>query len=134
MKVLALAKGVQISPRKVQEVASLVRGRSVDDALVILSHVPRRAAIDVRKTIESAKANASHNHKVKTDNLQIAEISVTSGPSLKRYRPASHGRALPFKRRSSHIRVVVEGDVRAPKADKKAAIKPAAKVAKKEAK
>lgn len=134
MKVLALAKGVQISPRKVQEVASLVRGRSVDDALVILSHVPRRAAIDVRKTIESAKANASHNHKVKTDNLQIAEISVTSGPSLKRYRPASHGRALPFKRRSSHIRVVVEGDVRAPKADKKAATKPAAKVAKKEAK
>jgi large subunit ribosomal protein L22 len=130
MKVLAVAKGVRISPRKVGVVASLVRGRSVADALVILEHVPRRAAIDVRKTIQSAAANATNNHNVKGDNLHIVEISVTPGPRLKRYRPASHGRALPFQRKTSHIRVVVEGDARAPKkaeADKKPAAKKEAK-------
>jgi len=128
MKVLAVAKGVHISPRKVAVVAALVRNRSVADALVILEHVPRRSAIDVRKTIQSAAANAANNHNVKADGLHIAEISVTPGPRLKRYRPASHGRALPFQRKTSHIRVVVEGEVRAPK-------KPAAKPAdKKEAK
>ena len=115
MTVKAIAKGVRMSPRKVGVVASLVRGRTVADALVILDHVPRRAALPVRKVIESARANADNNHNVRPDSLKIVEISVTPGPSLKRYRPASHGRALPFQRRSSHIRVVVEGDVRAPK-------------------
>jgi len=125
MKVLATAKGVRQSPRKIQVVAGLVRGRSVEDALVILEHTPRRAALAVKKTIQSAAANATHNHNVKADGLQIAEISVTPGPSLKRYRPAAHGRALPFERRSAHIRVVVEGDLRAPKPVKKPAAKSA---------
>ena len=128
MKVLAVAKGVRISPRKVQVVASLVRGRTVADALVILEHVPRRAAVDVLKTIKSAAANADNNHNVKPEGLKIAEISVTPGQRLKRYRPASHGRALPFQRKTSHIRVVVEGDVRAPK--KAAAAKEAPSAAK----
>jgi large subunit ribosomal protein L22 len=125
MQVKAIAKGVRMSPRKVGVVASLVRGRTVADALVILEHAPRRAATPVKKTIESARANADNNHNVRPDSLKIVEISVVPGPRLKRYRPAAHGRALPFQRRTSHIRVVVEGDVRAPK-------KPAA--AKKEAK
>lgn len=124
-QVKAIAKGVRMSPRKVGVVASLVRGRTVADALTILEHVPRRAATPVLKTIKSARANADNNHNVKPDTLKIVEISVTPGPRLKRYRPASHGRALPFQRRTSHIRVVVDGEVRAPK-------KPA--TAKKEAK
>ena len=115
MTVKAIAKGVRMSPRKVGEVASLVRGRTVADALVILEHTPRRAAVPVRKTIESARANADNNHNVNPDTLKIVEISVSPGPRLKRYRPAAHGRALTFQRRSSHIRVVVEGDVRAAK-------------------
>lgn len=115
MQVKAIAKGVRMSPRKVGVVASLVRGRTVADALVILDHVPRRSATPVKKTIESARANADNNHNVRPDSLKIVEISVTPGPRLKRYRPAAHGRALPFMRRTSHIRVVVEGDVRAPK-------------------
>jgi large subunit ribosomal protein L22 len=115
MAVKAVAKGVRMSPRKVGVVASLVRGRTVADALVILEHVPRRAALPVIKVIQSARANADNNHNVKPDSLKIIEISVTSGPRLKRYRPASHGRALPFQRRTSHIRVVVDGDARAPK-------------------
>lgn len=115
MGVLAIAKGVRMSPRKVGVVAALVRGRTVADALVILQHVPRRSALDVLKTIKSAQANADHNHNYKPDTLKIVEISVTPGPRLKRYRPAAHGRALPFQRRTSHIRVVVDGEVRAPK-------------------
>lgn len=114
-----------MSPRKVAVVAALVRGRSVADALTILEHTPRRTALPVRKVIESAKANADHNHGLKPNSLQIVEISVTHGPRLKRYRPAAHGRALPFQRRTSHIRVVVDGEKR--EAKKPAATKPAAK-------
>jgi large subunit ribosomal protein L22 len=112
MPVKALAKGVRMSPRKVAVVAALVRGRSVKDALIILDHTPRRSAIPVRKVIESARANAEHNHNYKPATLQIIEISVTPGPRIKRYRPAARGRALPFERKSSHIRVIVEGEQR----------------------
>ena len=112
MAVQAIAKGVKMSPRKVAVVAALVRGHTVADALTILEHTPRRSAIPVRKLIESAKANADHNHGYKPATLTITEIYVTPGERLKRYRPASHGRALPFQRKSSHIRVVVDGEKR----------------------
>lgn len=115
MTVIAIAKGVRMSPRKVGVVASLIRGRTVADALTILEHVPRRSALPVLKTVKSAQANADHNHNLKPDTLTIVEISVTPGPRLKRYRPAAHGRALPFQRRTSHIRVVVDGEARAAK-------------------
>lgn len=127
MAVSATAKGVRMSPRKVGIVAQLVRGRTVADALTILEHTPRRSALPVKKVIESAKANADHNHNYKPDSLKIVTISVTPGPRFKRYRPAAHGRALPYQRRTSHIHVVVEGDQREVK-------KPAAKAAKKEEK
>lgn len=112
MSVQAIAKGVRMSPRKVSVVAALVRGRTVDDAVTILEHTPRRSALAVKKVIQSAAANADHNHGLKPGTLNIVEITVTSGPRLKRYRPAAHGRALPFQRRTSHIRVVVDGEAR----------------------
>ena len=112
MEVIAIAKGVRQSPRKVSVVASLVRGRKVADALTILDHTPRRSASAVRKAIASAAANAEHNNNLKPDTLKIVEINVTAGPRIKRYRPAADGRALPFQRKSSHIRVVVTGEER----------------------
>jgi large subunit ribosomal protein L22 len=112
IQVKAIAKGVSNSPRKVAVVAGLVRGRTVADALVILSHTPRRSAQPVIKVIESAKANAEHNHNLKPDTLRIVEITVTAGPRIKRFRPAAHGRALPFQRKTSHIRVIVTGEER----------------------
>lgn len=112
MPVTATAKGVRMSPRKVGVVASLVRGRTVEDALVILANVPRRAKTPVEKVIKSAQANATHNHNYKAEGLKIVAITVTPGARLKRYRPAAHGRALPFQRRTSHINVVVEGEQR----------------------
>lgn len=120
MAVQAIAKGVRISPRKVSVVASLVRGRSVADALVILEHAPRRAAMPVAKVIKSAQANADHNHNYRPDSLQIIEISVTPGVRYKRFRPVSRGMAHPYQKRTSHIKVVVDGEQRAAK-------KPAAK-------
>jgi large subunit ribosomal protein L22 len=116
MPVKAVAKGVKLSPRKVAVVAALVRGRTVADALTILDHTPRRSAVAVRKVIMSARANAEHNHNYKPASLQIVEISVTPGPRIKRFRPAARGRALPYQKKSSHIRVVVEGEQRQTKA------------------
>ncbi len=127
MAVLAQAKGVQMSTRKVATVASLVRGRMVSDALVILAHTPRFSAEAVAKVVRSAQANAEHNHGYKPDTLRIVEISVTSGPRLKRYRPAAKGSANKFQHKSSHIRVMVDGEKRE---IKKVAAKPAAKTTK----
>jgi large subunit ribosomal protein L22 len=133
MSVLALAKGVNMPARKVGVVAALVRGRKVEDALTILSHTPRASAVPVRKAIESAKANAIYNHNYKEEGLFISEISVTSGPSLKRYRSIAHGSIHQILKRTSHIRVVVDGVQRAPKAVMKVEEKPVDK-AKKETK
>ena len=115
MPVKAISKGVRMSPRKVGVVAALVRGRTIADALTILEHTPRRSAEPVLKTINSAKANAEHNHNLKPDTLKIVEISVSPGARLKRFRQAARGRALPFQRKTSHIRVVVDGDQRVAK-------------------
>ena len=125
MSVKAVAKDVQHSPRKVMVVVALVRGRTVEEALTILEHVPRRSALAVIKVIQSAKANADHNHGYKPSTLRITEISVTHGARIKRFRPAAHGRALPFVKRSSHIRVIVDGELR-PAAAAKAEVKKAA--------
>jgi large subunit ribosomal protein L22 len=125
MAVQAIAKGVRMSPRKIGEVVALVRGRTVSDALVILEHVPRRAALPVSKLISSARSNADHDHHLKPDTLRIVEISVSPGRRLKRFRPVARGMAHPYQHRTSHIRVVVDGQVREVK-------KPVAKSVKKE--
>jgi len=109
-----------MSPRKVGVVVALVRGRTVAEALTILEHTPRRSALPIKKVIESARANADHNHNLKPDTLTITEISVSPGARIKRYRPAARGQALPFQRRTSHIRVVVDGEARAAKKPAKA--------------
>ena len=107
--VRAYAKGVDQAPRKVSLVAALVRGRTVADALVILEHVPKRAALPVKKAIESAKANAVNTHGLDGKTLVISTLSVTVGTRLKRYKPASRGRALPFQKKTSNILVEVSG-------------------------
>jgi len=126
MSVQAIAKGVRMSPRKVGVVAALVRGQSVANALTILEHTPRRSAEPVMKAIAAAKANAEKNHGMKPDTLTITEIIVTPGARQKRFRPAARGRALPYQLKSSHIRVVVDGEKRT--------IKKTATAAKKETK
>lgn len=134
MQVTALAKGVRMSPRKVSLVASLVRGRTVADALVILEHTPKRAAKPVAKAIASARANAVANHKADEKSLIIEHLTVTAGARIKRYRPAAQGRALPYQKKTSHIKVVLTGAEKPKKTTTTATeAKPAAKKAEKEA-
>ena len=108
----AVEKGIDSQPRKVNVVASLVRDRYVADAVVILENTPRRAAKAVRKAIESATANLLNNSGVSIDprTIRIARISVTAGTRLRRYMPASRGRALPFEKITSNIFVEVAGE------------------------
>jgi len=109
MQVTATSRAVRQTPRKIGLVASLVRGRTVADAIVILEHTPKRAAEPIRKTIESAMANAVNNHNMDGKTLLIADLDIGQAPSMKRYRPAAHGRAQPYLKRSTNIRVIVEG-------------------------
>lgn len=117
--VKSIAKDIAQTPRKISLVASLVRGRSVNDAVVILEHTPKRAALAVKKAIESARANAINNHGLDAKTLNIKTLNVTAGARLKRYKPASRGRALPFLKRQTHILVEVEGALKVKKAVKK---------------
>jgi large subunit ribosomal protein L22 len=119
--VKASLRELHLTPRKVALVAALVRGRSVDDALVILSHTPRRAAKPLAKLIASARANATNNHGLKADGLAITTLSVTAGPRLKRFRPVSRGRAHPFQKRTAHVFVEITGDVKPAKKPAKTA-------------
>lgn len=117
--VRAYIKNVDQAPRKVSLVASLIRNRSVADALVILAHVPKRAAKPVLDALESAKANAINNHNLDAKSLNIDLISITTGVRLKRYIPASRGRALPFEKKTSNILVEVSGIAKPKKAESK---------------
>jgi len=128
--VRAYIKGVSQAPRKVSLVASLVRNRSVADALVILSHTPKRASKPVLDAIESAKANAINNHNLDANTLVISTISVTTGARLKRFVPASRGRALPFQKKSSNILIEVAGELKPKKVTKDATKKVAPKTEK----
>ena len=125
----AYAKGVDSQPRKTNVVAALVRDRYVADAVVILEHTPRKAARAILKTIESANANLLNNTGKSIDpkTIRIARIFVTSGTRMRRYKPASRGRALPYEKISSNIFVEVAGEEKV----KKTAAKPAEKADKK---
>lgn len=107
--VRAYTKGIPQAPRKVAIVASLIKNRSVDDALIILSHVPRRPATAIKKALESARANALHNHNLQASSLRIKTISATVGERMKRYMPASRGRALPFQKKSTNLLIELIG-------------------------
>lgn len=108
----AIARGVNQTPRKISLVASLVRGRTVADALVILEHTPKRAAKPVYKVIASASANATNTFGAKEDTLVVSNLQVTAGPRLKRFRPIARGSANPFVKRTSHIQVTVSGKLK----------------------
>ena len=118
----AYEKGIDNQPRKTSIVASLVRDRYVADAVVILEHTPRRAARAVLKAVESANANLLNNSKVSIDpkTIRISRIFVTSGTRMRRYKPASRGRALPYEKISSNIFVEVAGEEIVKKAAEKA--------------
>jgi large subunit ribosomal protein L22 len=107
MRAHAHARYIRQSPYKVRRVLDLVRGLPVDEARVVLAFTNRRAAQPIRKVLESAVANAEHNHALDADELVIAEAYADEGPTLKRYRPRARGRATRIRKRTSHITIVV---------------------------
>lgn len=105
----AILRFLRISPRKTRLVADLVRGKSVDEAISILT-VTRRAASDpLSKLIQSAIANAENaDSEIDLDGLYIREIYVNEGPTLKRFRPRAMGRATRINKRTSHVTCLLE--------------------------
>jgi large subunit ribosomal protein L22 len=111
MKTHARARFIRQSPFKVRRVLDLVRGLPVPEARHVLDFTNRRATAPIRKVLESAVANASHNHALDDGELFIVEAYANEGPTLKRYRPRARGRATRIEKRTSHITIVV-GDRR----------------------
>ncbi|WP_416197345.1 MAG: 50S ribosomal protein L22 [Sporanaerobacter sp.] len=108
MEARAIAKYVRISPLKVNYIAKEIRGKNVDEALAILKFTPKKGAKELEKVLKSAIANAENNFDLDRDNLYVKEAYANDGPTMKRWRPRSQGRAYPILKRSSHIGVVVE--------------------------
>lgn len=107
MEVAARLKHARISPQKCRLVADQVRGMSVEKALELLAFSQKKAAVIVKKLLESAIANAEHNEGADIDELKVSSIFVDAGPTMKRWRPRAKGRVNQILKRTSHITVTV---------------------------
>jgi large subunit ribosomal protein L22 len=131
MEARATARYIRVTPRKVNQVLDLVRGRAVEEALLTLTFSKKHVAKRIEKTVRSAVANAVQTDSaLDVEDLYVKEALVGPGPIMKRWLPRAQGRATPILKRTSHITIIL-GDrpVRGKKAraGKKAA--PAAKAA-----
>lgn len=125
MEVTAKARYVRMAPRKIRLLVDLVRGKDLEAARAELRLVNKRATTPVLKLIESAMANAEHNHQLDRYNLYIKAITADEGPVMKRWLPRAFGRATPLLKRSTHLAVILSEKV--PSSPKE---KPTAKSAK----
>ncbi|MFB0832310.1 50S ribosomal protein L22 [Brevibacillus laterosporus] len=107
MESKAVARNIRIAPRKVRLVIDLIRGKKIGEALGILKHTPKAGSPVVEKLLNSAIANAEHNHNLDVENLVVSQVFVDQGPTLKRFRPRAMGRASRIHKRTSHITVVL---------------------------
>jgi ribosomal protein L22 len=105
--VKAHAKYVRTSARKARLVCDHIRGKSVTEARAILAHTPRAVAEDWEKLLNSAVANAEHNHELLGDDLKILSVTADEGPTLKRFRPRAMGRASRIRKRTSHLSIAL---------------------------
>ncbi|MGB5716535.1 MAG: 50S ribosomal protein L22 [Gammaproteobacteria bacterium] len=110
MEVSATLKQAHISAQKARLVADQVRGLPVEKALNLLMFSPKKAAVMVRKVLESAIANAEHNEGADIDELKVSAIFVNEASTMKRFRARAKGRGTRILKRNSHITVTV-GDV-----------------------
>ena len=113
MAVLAKLKGSRISARKARLLADQIRGKAVEEALVILDLEAKRFAGPLAKLVRSAVANAADRNNrekagIDVDNLYVSHVSVDEGPSSWRIRPRAQGRAYWIQKRTSHVTVVLE--------------------------
>ncbi len=107
METQAVLRGARLSAQKGRLIANLIRGKSVAEALDILTFSPKKGADLVKKVLESAIANAEHNNGADVDELTVSTIFVDEGMTMKRIRPRAKGRADRILKRTSHITVKV---------------------------
>jgi large subunit ribosomal protein L22 len=107
VEVAATLKYARISPQKCRLVADQIRGHSVADALTLLRFSPKKAATMIYKVLESAIANAEHNHGADIDELKVASIEVNGAPFYARHRAGAKGRGNRILKRNSHITIKV---------------------------
>ncbi len=107
MQVAATLRYARISPQKCRLVADTIRGKNVDDALKTLVFTPKKSARIVKKVLESAIANAEHNHGADIDELKVSAIEVNVAPTLRRDRARAKGRGTRIIKRNSHITIRV---------------------------
>ena len=129
MEVKAIYKYARISPLKAREVTRAITGMDVSQALAVLNYTPKKAALLVGKTLQSAIANATNNNEMDEETLFVKSAVATDGPALKRIMPRARGSASPIKKRMTHITVVLDSRAEpvaaAPvKAEPEAAAKP----------
>jgi ribosomal protein L22 len=105
--VRAQAKYVRSSARKARLVCDHIRGKTVDEARAILAHTPRAVARDWSKLLESAVANAEHNHELVGEDLYVTAVHADEGPTIKRFRPRAMGRATRIRKRTSHLTILL---------------------------
>lgn len=110
MEITATAKNVRISPQKLRLVVDQIKDLPPQKAIEVLNLTPKRASSPLAKVIQSAIANATNNFGVSPSSLTLKSILVGKGPVLKRYQPVARGRAHPILKRTSHIKVVLEGE------------------------
>ncbi|MDR0520150.1 MAG: 50S ribosomal protein L22 [Clostridiales Family XIII bacterium] len=108
MEARAIAKYIRISPIKLKPVMNLIRGKDLDEALIILKFTPGKGSEAVEKVVQSAAANAENNHEMNRDDLYVAAAYANQGPTLKRWRAGAQGRASMILKRSSHIGIVLK--------------------------
>jgi large subunit ribosomal protein L22 len=103
----AVARMLRVSPQKLNLLAQLIRGKKVEKALADLEFSRKRSAFDVKKTLESAIANAENNHNLDVDDLVVAQAYVGNAMILKRFSPRARGRAGRIRKPFAHLTIVV---------------------------
>lgn len=107
METTAIVRGVRLSAQKGRLVADLVRGKPVDKALNILAFTQKRAAVIIKKALDSAIANAEHNDGADIDDLRVKKIYVEKATTLRRFGARAKGRGTRISKQTSHIFVTV---------------------------
>lgn len=112
MEIIAKSKFIRTSPRKLRLVAEVVKGLPAQRAEMVLGQLNKRAVLPLTKTIKSAIANAVKGKGLNLETLMVRRIEIEGGPVYKRFQPVSRGQAHSIKKRTSHIKVVLEGEAK----------------------
>ena len=107
METRAVLRGVRLSADKGRLVADLIRGKKVEQALNILAFTPKKAAVIIKKVLESAVANAEHNDSADIDELRVTSIYIEQGTTLKRFTARAKGRGNRISKPTCHVYVTV---------------------------